>query len=150
MQQTRLSWSDESQNHFKHMKRILLALTLVGILAAGLAGFAQTNPPAGDTPAKDAAPPDAAQPATPASEGPDAAKPRSTAEPGAISPLIVMDDVPLTDAIRNLARQAGLNYQLDPKIVYGQIGADGKLTVQPSVSIRWENITAEQALNAST
>jgi type II secretory pathway component GspD/PulD (secretin) len=37
---------------------------------------------------------------------------------------------------------------LDPKIGYGQIGADGKATPQPSVSLRWESITAEQALNA--
>jgi type II secretory pathway component GspD/PulD (secretin) len=59
-----------------------------------------------------------------------------------------MDDVPLTDAIRNLARQAGLNYMLDPKIGYGQMGADGKATPQPSVSLRWESITAEQALTA--
>jgi type II secretory pathway component GspD/PulD (secretin) len=60
-----------------------------------------------------------------------------------------MDDVPLTDAIRNLARQARLNYMLDPKIGFGQPGPDGKTPVpQPVVSIRWENITAEQALNA--
>jgi general secretion pathway protein D len=55
----------------------------------------------------------------------------------------------LTDAIKNLARQAGLNYLLDPKIGFGQPSPDGKGTVpQPSVSIRWENVTAEQALNA--
>ncbi len=59
-----------------------------------------------------------------------------------------MDDVPLTDGIRNLARQAGLNYILDPKIGFGQPGPDGKPIPQPSVSIRWENVTAEQALNA--
>jgi type II secretory pathway component GspD/PulD (secretin) len=59
-----------------------------------------------------------------------------------------MDDVPLTDAIRNLARQAGLNYVLDPKIGYGQPGPNGQVTAQPSVSIRWEGVTAEQALNA--
>jgi len=59
-----------------------------------------------------------------------------------------MDDVPLTDAIKNLARHAGLNYMLDPKIGYGQPGPDGRPTPQPSVSIRWENVTAEQALNA--
>ena len=63
-------------------------------------------------------------------------------------PLIVMDDVPLTDAIRNLARQAGINYMLDPKIGFGQVGPDGKAMAQPNVSIRWENITAEQALTA--
>src|SRR5436309_8257861 len=32
--------------------------------------------------------------------------PNAPAVPGAIIPLIVMDDVPLTDAIKNLARQA--------------------------------------------
>jgi type II secretory pathway component GspD/PulD (secretin) len=59
-----------------------------------------------------------------------------------------MDDVPLTDAIRNLARQAGINYMLDPKVGFGQAGPDGKPAAQPNVSIRWENITAEQALDA--
>jgi general secretion pathway protein D len=59
-----------------------------------------------------------------------------------------MDDAPLTDAIRNLARQAGLNYMLDPKVAFGQIGADGKPVPQPMVSLRWENVTAQQALEA--
>ncbi len=70
------------------------------------------------------------------------------AEPGGVIPLIVMDDVPLTDAIKNLARQAGLNYILDPKVSFGQVGPDGRPIPQPSVSIRWENVTAAQALNA--
>jgi type II secretory pathway component GspD/PulD (secretin) len=72
----------------------------------------------------------------------------ATAQSTAVIPLIVMDDVPLTDAIKNLARQANLNYMLDPKISYGQVGPDGKLAPQPTVAIRWENITAAQALNA--
>ncbi len=67
---------------------------------------------------------------------------------GTIIPLIVMDEVPLTDAIGNLARQAGLNYLMDPKLGYGQPTPDGKLVPQPSVTLRWENITAEQALFA--
>jgi type II secretory pathway component HofQ len=169
MKQSYLSSSSPVHNHFNHMKRILLALTLVGILAAGLAGFAQTNSPATDAAAATASSPpaaeapapaapqvaanDAAQPATPpaappAAEAADAPRLASVAQPNAVIPLIVMDDVPLTDAIRNLARQAGLNYMLDPKIGYGQMGADGKPTPQPSVSLRWENITAEQALTA--
>jgi type II secretory pathway component GspD/PulD (secretin) len=176
-----LSLPGPIQSHFNQMKHILLALTLVGMLAACLAGFAQSTPPASDpaaaaagvTPAKDAAPPAAAAnppaadaPAPAAKEvaanaaagnppaadaptaAPEAARPASPAQPGAVIPLIVMDDVPLTDAIRNLARQAGLNYLLDPTIGFGQIGPDGKPMPQPSVSIRWENITAEQALNA--
>lgn len=95
------------------------------------------------------APDAAAQPAVPATDATAAMSPTNApAEPGAIIPLIVMDDVPLTDAIKNLARQAGLNYMLDPKIAFGQIGPDGKPVPQPTVSIRWENVTAEQALHA--
>src|SRR4051812_1718644 len=162
----------------KYMKSKVRILTLVGFLAGGLAGVAQdtppTNPaPANETPAPTPAPaPGDAAPATPASPTAEAAAvtpatasavvaandtpaptnaPSATAggaQPGEVIPLIVMDDVPLSDAIRNLARQAGLNYVLDPKIGFGQVGPDGKPTPQPSVSIRWEKITAEQALNA--
>ncbi|NGO38156.1 hypothetical protein G4L39_01935 [Limisphaera ngatamarikiensis] len=59
-----------------------------------------------------------------------------------------MDDLPLTDAIRNLARQAGLNYLMDPKVNFGMPGPDGKIVPMPNVSIRWENVTAQQALEA--
>ena len=61
-----------------------------------------------------------------------------------------MDEVPLIDAIKNLARQASLNYMLDPKITssYGTPGADGQVKSQPTVSLRWENLTADQALSA--
>jgi len=52
-----------------------------------------------------------------------------------VIPLIVMDDVKLQDAIRNLARMAGINYILDPKISFSGV-----------VSGRWEKLTAEQAL----
>jgi len=51
-------------------------------------------------------------------------------------PLIVMDDVPLEDAIRNLARVAGINYIIDPRIS----------SSRPTISGRWENTTAEQML----
>src|SRR5258708_14050887 len=53
-----------------------------------------------------------------------------------VIPLIVMEDVPLSDAIKNLARQAGINYILDPRV-----SGSG-----PTVSGRWENKTAEQLL----
>jgi hypothetical protein len=59
-----------------------------------------------------------------------------------VIPLIVMDAVPLADAIRNLARQAGLSYILDPGVQMGE-GAH-----QMTVSFRWENVTARQALIA--
>jgi type II secretory pathway component GspD/PulD (secretin) len=63
-------------------------------------------------------------------------------------PLIQFSDVPLTTAIENLARQAGINYMLDPKIGYGQPDANGQVKAEPTLSIRWENITPENALLA--
>ena len=134
------------------MKLDLCILTLVGLGACTLAAIAQTNTPASEAPAVTA--PAAVEPAVAAppvhaeEPAPSVAKPAPGPQPGGTIPLIVMDDVPLTDAIRNLARQASLNYMLDPKIGFGQPGPDGKPLAQPSVSIRWENITAEQALAA--
>lgn len=64
-------------------------------------------------------------------------------EPGPeLVPLIVMDEVPITEAIRNLARFAKINYVLDPSLPFQPGGP------QPTISVRWENITAEQALLA--
>jgi type II secretory pathway component GspD/PulD (secretin) len=63
-------------------------------------------------------------------------------------PLIQFQDVPITTAIENLARQAGINYLLDPKIGYGQPDQNGQVKAEPTLSIRWENITAEHALVA--
>ncbi|MBW8865609.1 MAG: hypothetical protein JF609_11955 [Verrucomicrobia bacterium] len=63
-------------------------------------------------------------------------------------PLIQFSDVPITTAIENLARQANINYMLDPKIGYGLPDANGQVKVEPQLSIRWENISAENALIA--
>ena len=111
------------------MKTKATLLLLSALVASLLAATAQETPPAGAAVTNAAAP-----------------EPRP--EPGAVIPLIVIDDLPLTDAIRNLARQAGLNYLMDPKVAYGVPGPDGKVTPMPSVSIRWENVTAQQALEA--
>jgi type IV pilus assembly protein PilQ len=102
-------------------------LTLVGLVACRLA-LAQTNT-AGAEPAS--------AETTPA-----------PLQPGAVIPLIQFQDVPLTTAIENLARQANINYILDPKVGYGQPDEKGVVKVQPNISIRWENLTAEQALTA--
>jgi type II secretory pathway component GspD/PulD (secretin) len=63
-------------------------------------------------------------------------------------PLIQFQDVPITTAIENLARQAGINYLIDPKIGYGQPDQNGQIKPEPTLSIRWENVTAGQALMA--
>lgn len=63
-------------------------------------------------------------------------------------PQIKFSDVPLKTAIEALARLANINYMLDPKIGYGQPDANGQIKVEPTLSIRWENITAKNALLA--
>ena len=62
-----------------------------------------------------------------------------------IIPLIVMDDVPLEDAIRNLARQSGLNYIIDPRVFNRTSG--GQRSPGGSVTERWEQLSANDALN---
>jgi type II secretory pathway component GspD/PulD (secretin) len=71
-----------------------------------------------------------------------------TATPAGDIPLVQFSDVPITTAIENLARQAGINFMFDPKISYGQPDQNGQPKPEPQLSIRWENITAEHALLA--
>lgn len=63
-----------------------------------------------------------------------------------VIPLIIMDDVPLVDALRNLARQAGANFMLGPGLFFGTGDAEGVPLPQPMVSIRLEEVTAMQAI----
>jgi type IV pilus assembly protein PilQ len=140
----------------------IIAILLVS-LAFVFASAAQDNPPptvAATVPAVEQAaatePPTSTaeqttSPTLPASAVEQPAMPTPAAPgatPNTVIPLVQFVDAPLTAVIENLARQAGMNYILDPKINYGQPGPDGKITPQPSISIRWENLTAEQALGA--
>lgn len=128
------------------MKAKLAILTLAGLTACTVV-MAQNEPaaapPAETTPA--AAEPAAVAP--PAVEAAPVAEPAAPV-PDATIPLIQFQDVPLTTAIDNLARQASINYILDPKVGYGQPDERGQIKSQPNISIRWENLTAAQALNA--
>jgi hypothetical protein len=51
-----------------------------------------------------------------------------------------MDEVPLKDAVKNLARQAGINYIFDPRVT-------ASYKSELMISERWEKVTALQALN---
>jgi type II secretory pathway component GspD/PulD (secretin) len=179
MKDLALPISSQCWNRTKNMKLKLITIVLTVLLGSCWAGSAQTNTPTAAPAAGDAAaattnapapaeatstnapapadaastnaPAPAAESTAPAPEAGAASVLTATgaAQPGAIIPIIVMDDAKLTDAIRNLARMASLNYMLDPKIGFGQIGPDGKtLNPEPSVTIRWENVTAAQALDA--
>lgn len=67
---------------------------------------------------------------------------------GEVVPLITFDETPLTDVITTLARQAGINFQFDPRVTTAQLGGDGKPLPPASISIRFENVTALDALEA--
>ncbi len=74
------------------------------------------------------------------------AAPPDAAPKDEVLPLIVIDDVPLTAAIKNLARHSGVsNYILDPRVP-GSGFAAGPAR-EPSVSLRRENVTARAAFN---
>jgi type II secretory pathway component GspD/PulD (secretin) len=62
-------------------------------------------------------------------------------------PLILEHELPA--AIQFLSRMANLNIQFDPSLVFTNSipGPDGKVAAAPMVSLRWDNITAEDALS---
>ena len=110
---------------------------------------AESNAPAMNAASDETAAPAATNaPASMTSEPSAGVATNAPAAPVASIPLIQFQDVPLTTAIENLARQAGINYLLDPKIGYGQPDQNGQVKAEPTLSIRWENVTAEQALRA--
>lgn len=63
---------------------------------------------------------------------------------------VIYDEAPLLVVITALARQARINFQFDPVITtnLSAVGPDGKPGGQPLVSLRLENVTAEQVLEA--
>ena len=84
-----------------------------------------------------------AQPATAAK--PEKAEAQSRGE---VVPLVAFEETPLTDVITTLARQAGINFQFDPKVTNSQLGPDGKPLPPANITIRFENVTALDALEA--
>jgi len=146
--------------------KIKLAILIVVVLHAwSFAGFGQdiaSPPAAGATlqssttpPAPAGAPAPTGVPIPPAEGGVPGVAAVPTAAADAVVGLassqeagtINIPEAPLTDVVSTLARQANINFQFDPKVT-GGVGADGKPMPQPIVSIRWENVTALQALEA--
>jgi len=113
------------------MKTKPVILLLAGLGVGCLVGLAQNNPGTGAN---------ARQTTPPAAEAPAPAEPA-----GEVLPLVQFEDAPLVDVIKTLARQANLNVIFDPKVT--AIGPDGK-TLLPPVSIRLENVTAQNVLEA--
>ena len=59
-----------------------------------------------------------------------------------VVPLLVMDEVPMLDGLNALGKEAGLYLTFDPKLQAPEFTGQGTLR------LRWENITARQALAA--
>ena len=57
-----------------------------------------------------------------------------------------MNDVPISTAISEFARQAGINYILDPKLFHLPNYANGNVIREPSVTLMWTNLSASNAL----
>jgi|GEM_PF-2772900 len=62
--------------------------------------------------------------------------------------VIRYQDIPITDGLENLVRQSGSNYALVPIIGYGLPDKNGQIKVEPSLTFRWENVTAKQGFIA--
>jgi hypothetical protein len=73
---------------------------------------------------------------------------RMNGHTNAIIPLIVMDTVPLPDAIRNLAKEMRLAVSFDRNLRVPSSTPDGCAISECKISVRWTDVTARQALMA--
>jgi len=121
------------------MDTMLLFLLL--ITAAPLACSGQTHaaplPNPEPTPAQAAA----------AVPGRPVALATNTSPANQILDTISFDDLPLPDAIQQLAKLAGLTCQIDPALL-NRKAADGTRIPPPTVKERWKKVSPLQALNA--
>jgi len=62
---------------------------------------------------------------------------------------VTFDGIPLPDAVRALALQAGLNIQFDPRLL-NTVGPDGRSIpiTPPTITEKWKRVTAKQALTS--
>ncbi|HEY3760178.1 MAG TPA: secretin N-terminal domain-containing protein [Verrucomicrobiae bacterium] len=83
-----------------------------------------------------------------ASAGSPAPAATNAPPPAPANAPIQFTDVPLDVAIQALAREASINYLLDPAIGWGVADQNGQVKQPPTLSVRWDNVTPEQALLA--
>src|ERR1017187_1025878 len=61
-------------------------------------------------------------------------------------PLVEFHDVPITTAIENLARQADINYMIDPYWGRKLTGSEAEHIPEPLVTFRLQNVSARDVL----
>jgi hypothetical protein len=81
--------------------------------------------------------------------GQDAKSTVSNYPAGTTIPLVVMTDVPLRDAVANLAERGSLgNFIFDPRVTASFANSQNEFAREPMVTGRWEDQKAEQVLAA--
>ena len=71
-----------------------------------------------------------------------------TNDPDKPIPLVAFSDVPLTTAVDNLARQAGINYLLDLRCIPELLGSNGQGGSEPLINLYVKNVRARELLNS--
>jgi type II secretory pathway component GspD/PulD (secretin) len=147
------------------MKNKLLPILAVSLAASALISQAQTNPPVPvpaqttttTTTAAPTNPPPPEPPSLPINgtvtmPGVEAAAPTnapiSTPHGDEVAESLAFDDLPLPDAIRQLATLAGLNIQFDHRLDTWMDPATHTPVPFPTVKEKWKNLTPLQALQA--
>jgi type II secretory pathway component GspD/PulD (secretin) len=120
-----------------------IKITLILAIALGFTSLCRAD---GQAAAKEAAKP-GAKPAAADGAGMKAV-PTAAAADEIAAVIEFNSDTTLPQAVQTLARSAGVNIQFDPALL-NQVKADGTPLPPPVVNaVRWENITAKQALTA--
>jgi type II secretory pathway component GspD/PulD (secretin) len=168
MQHERHLLQANDQDRFSHMKTENIFALIVVVLASCLATVAQTpttpTAPAPTAPAPAAPPPSSSSgpgDVLPRIEGAVVAHGTGTEQPAVqvfsltnelgdeILDPVTFDGIPLPDAVRALALQAGLNIQFDPRLL-NTVGPDGRSipVTPPTITEKWKKVTAKQALTS--
>ena len=80
------------------------------------------------------------------SPGTGEAPPGAAVPPAEVVPVISLDTASLSEAIQQLAKQANLKVDMDPQVISGRPGTDGKPGPPVRVTGQWTNVTALSVL----
>ena len=65
-----------------------------------------------------------------------------------VIPVIQFHDTPFTQALKEMAGNAKIDYVLDARIRFNVPDDNGKTLIEPRLSLHWHNLTATQAFIA--
>jgi hypothetical protein len=65
-----------------------------------------------------------------------------------VIPVIQFNDIPFTQALKEMGQKAKIDYILDARIRFDTQNVYGGMSAEPRLSLRWQNLTATQAFIA--